>query len=114
MKQTVTLELEIPEGYEVTGDFHQASNEWYLDTFTAPPHAEYVEGSTVTDSDVFILRKLPSVTVTVELPRETINTYLQRHGQTERVAPVENPDPARDYTAVMFQVFTAAIEAESS
>ena len=81
-KQTVTLELDVPDGYEATGEFRVPNED---EQFLLPGHAEGTEpdaaaiiwtagaGATVTG---IILRKLPSPTVTVELPRETAEALI--------------------------------------
>ena len=70
MKQTVTLELDIPEGYEATGEYRVVKDgEYYMGSLLGSEHHADHNGPGA--GHMFhILRKLPSATVTVELPRE--------------------------------------------
>lgn len=83
-ERQVTLTLDVPDGYEVVDYRVPQQHEWILDR---PEIAIEVDLTGWTSSRI-ILRKIPSATVTVELPRETAEWVARRPGTWDEMPQV--------------------------
>ena len=67
-KQTVTLELEVPEGYEATGEWRHA----HADEISLGKNGHTHRHAAASLNYQIILRRIPSPTVTVEFERRAL------------------------------------------